>query len=77
MSYVDLEIAAIFGPPPTTRGGQPVKFRGAFHNHQTPKEMLAGVYFLYPSGSGYVYVDETGKKQDWNFGNGWASERKW
>ncbi len=75
MSYVDLEIAAAFGPPPKTYNGQPVKFRGSFHHHNMPSELLAGVYFLYPSGSGYVYIDEAGKKQDWNFGEEWAPQR--
>ena len=71
MSYVNLEIASIFGQPPKTYNGQPVKFQGSFHEDELPKGLLPGVDFLYPNNLGYVYIDELGIQRDRYFDKAW------
>jgi len=71
MSYMNLEIASIFGQPPKTYNGQPVKFQGSFNENELPKDLLPGVYFLYPDNLGYVYIDELGVQRDRYFDKAW------
>ena len=70
--YPDIDIVTTWGPPPDTYNGQPVLYRGTLHHHADRTDLLPGVYFTYPSGSLYTYVENGKYVSMWTQIHGWT-----